>query len=381
MLYANTYLKPLNMLLINTSMKCKWPLNHVSISTTGKIRPCCAWDEDHDGKQSVIQPNYSNTTLAEYAESDFMKNLVNELRNGRFGSGCRECYLDEKIGHRGMYVAGDKKYSQTEIFSPIDCEIKFGNLCNAGCIMCSEYNSSLLEQENAKNPELEDFRAFLNLKKDNWWEDEAKFNSLAKEVSGYEKIRFTGGEPTVRGLLRKFLTEVAKYNTDIKIQITSNGSNINDRLIDQLRLFREVEFNLSIDGYGAANDFIRWPLKWEDINRSIDKIQTLDNYDIIVETSLQVCSLSSLSDLVAWTRARQVSWNCNAVYGPAHLQPSLASDEVKDMARSISGIDIEKFLNFNSSDQDLQKLREKCIRYLDTLDKVRGTNWRSIIKI
>ena len=356
-------------------MKCKWPLNHVSISTTGKIRPCCGWQEQPD------QPDFSNTTLSEYTQSDFFKKLISDMRSNRFGVGCQECIEDEALGHQGLLFNGDYRYSQTEQFAPVDAEIKFGNLCNAGCIMCSEYNSSLLEQENRQHPELSQFRSVKNRKADAWYDDPEKFRELAREVSGYQKIRFTGGEPTVRGLLTKFLTEVAQHNTDTKIQITTNGGKISEKLLSVLRMFRETEFNVSIDGYAEANDFIRWPIRWQSINQSIDSIQSLPNNRIIVETSLQVCSLDRLGELIDWCSRRELKWNYNAVYGPEYLQPCVASDAVKERVSRIPGLNIEKYLQYNSSPEDLQQLRDRCVRYLDTLDKIRDTDWRSVIEI
>jgi MoaA/NifB/PqqE/SkfB family radical SAM enzyme len=356
-------------------MKCKWPLNHVSISTTGKIRPCCGWQEQDD------QPNYSDTTLTEYAESEFLTTLVSKLKQGEFGSGCQECQMDQELGHKGIMFNGHRRYHQTEKFSPVDAEIKFGNLCNAGCIMCSEYNSSLLEQENRQHPELSKFRSIQQRSFNNWYDDPEKFSQLAKDVSGYQKIRFTGGEPTVRGLLTNFLIEVARHNTDIKIQITTNGGKITEKLMNVLQQFRETEFNISIDGYAEANDFIRWPIRWQSINHSVDQIKTLPNNKIVVETSLQVCSLDRLAELIGWCEQRELRWNYNAVYGPDYLQPCIASDRVKEKVSRIPGLDIRRYLEYNSQDEDVNLLRTKCVDYLDTLDRVRGTDWRSVIEI
>lgn len=357
-------------------MKCKWPLNHISISSTGKMRPCCAWQEQSD------QPDFSNTTFKEYTESDFFKKLVDDLRNDKFGVGCSDCVKDEQLGRGGMIANGERRYSQTEKFSPVDTEIKFGNLCNAGCIMCSSYNSSLIETENQKNSELLD--GFRNLKTRNhiaWWEDPEKFRELAREVSSYRQIRFTGGEPTVRGLLTKFLTEVAKNNTDIRIQISTNGGKIGDRLLSVLSQFKEISIQLSIDGYAEANDFIRWPITWESINHSVDQLKKLDNTRIRVETSLQVCTLESLPELISWCQRRELGWDFSPVYTPEFLQPCVASDDIKNKVLQIPDLNIGNYLEFNSSEKNTDELRDQCIKYLDTLDQIRGTDWKSVIKI
>lgn len=356
-------------------MKCKWPLNHLSISSTGVYRPCCAWEEGKD------QPNVKDHNLQEYLESDFYKKLITNMKAGRYGSGCMECIEDEKSGVNGMLYNGDRRYPDKTEFSLWDMEIKFGNICNAGCIMCSPYNSSLIEQENKLNPEMLSFRRNFTSPNENWFEDKDKFREIAILASKGNKIRFTGGEPTVRGLLDDFLSIVVEHNTDLIIQITSNGSSFSKKLQDSLIRFKDVRINLSIDGYGKANDFIRWPIKWDKLEKNIDAMLSYNNIKCNIETSLQAASLDSLPELINWCEQKGIHWNANSVYAPEYLQPFLARQEIIDNVRKLENEKINKLLEYNSSKYDKNKLRNKMISYYDILSKVRKINWKECFDV
>ena len=88
---------------INTNMKCKWPSNHVSISSTGKYRPCCAWEEQDN------QVDIATNSIDDYLNSEFYNNLMTDMKADRFAVGCTECILDEQAGIEGMVYNGNRR--------------------------------------------------------------------------------------------------------------------------------------------------------------------------------------------------------------------------------------------------------------------------------
>ena len=356
-------------------MKCKWPVNHVSISSTGKYRPCCAWEEQSD------QPDVATNNIDDYLNSDFYKNLMIDMNANRFATGCAECKFDEESNVSGMLETGNTRYPDNEDFSVYDMEIKFGNICDAGCIMCSSYNSSLLEAENNSNPQLKEYRVFSNSVSVKWFEDDAKFKEIVKLAARGKRIRFTGGEPTVRGLLDEFLTQLVELNSDMRIQITSNGGNFNKRLQETLKRFREVYINVSIDGYGTANDFIRWPLTWNKIERNVDAMLQYDNITVNVETSLQAGSVDSLPQLIDWCKQRNIRWDANSVYKPAHLQPFLVNNEILEKAKALDNKKINKLLEYNSTQENYDVLRQRMLDYYDMLSSIRKIDWKECLNV
>ena len=354
-------------------IKCKWPLNHISVSSTGRYRPCCAWEE---------QPNQitvKDSSISEYLNSDFYIKMINQLRNNEYAIGCAECIDDEKSSIRGLRDVGLVRYTNESDFKLHDMEIKFGNLCNAGCIMCSSYNSSLIQQEQAKHPELMQFKRHNEIPTEQWYEDPVKFNEIVELASNATKIRFTGGEPTIQGLLTKFLIQLSELNTNVSIQITSNGSSYSNKLHDVLKKFKKVNINVSIDAYGKANDFIRWPIAWDKLEQNVDKMR--QHHDVNIEISLQAAGVDSLPQLIQWCDSKYLSWNVNSVYEPSYLQPCLASDEIKEKAMNIGNKKINALLNYSSSDQDLNRLRQQMLNYFNALSNIRGIDWKDSLNV
>lgn len=356
-------------------MKCKWPANHVSTSSTGKYRPCCAWEEQNN------QLDIATNSIEDYLNSDFYNNLMADMKADKFAVGCTECMLDEEAGIEGMVQTGESRYPDQEEFNLYDMEIKFGNVCNAGCIMCSAYNSSLLESENKSNPELEIFRVFSNSAPIKWFEDDAKFKEIVELASRGKRLRFTGGEPTVNGLLDEFLHQLVELNPNIYIQITSNGSSFSKRLQETLKKFVHVSIHVSIDAYGKANDFIRWPLTWNKIERNVDKMLEYDNIWVYVETSLQAGGIDSIPQLIEWCNTRKIEWSVNSVYKPEHLQPFLAQPHIIEKAKNLNNKKLNKLLEFNSTQHDYNVLRTKMLNYYDTLSTIRKIDWKECLDV
>jgi hypothetical protein len=84
---------------------------------------------------------------------------------------------------------------------------------------------------------------------------------------------------------------------------------------------------------------------------------------------------------VQWCEDKSLLWNVNSVYEPIYLQPYLASDNIKEKAMNIGDEKINILLNYSSTNQDRDQLREKMINYFDTLSSIRGINWKDSLNV
>ena len=225
-------------------MKCKWLENHTSIDSTGRVRPCCTWR--NTGDEPLVTDN-----LEDYRNSNFVKNVRQQLENNIWPKGCEDCRLDEEYGSPSMRTKAFTDYNKRP---GRDAEIKFGNLCNLKCAMCSPYNSSLIAKEyddmlsNGIDHEL------IKRKTPNvnaWYEDDDILSSVAKQMNDMTLIKFSGGEPTVNSYLADFLKQID--NKHVNIQITTNGNNWPQKLHDEVAKFNAVKITVSLDGYGKVN--------------------------------------------------------------------------------------------------------------------------------
>ena len=103
-----------------------------------------------------------------------------------------------------------------------------------------------------------------------------EINQLLPEV---KVLKFTGGEPSIQPEVLTVLdTAISKgYSKQIELNLTTNATKFNRRLLDKLSEFATVKLNISVDGYGTVYDYIRYPFKWE---KWLERINEIKQYDI-----------------------------------------------------------------------------------------------------
>ena len=84
-------------------MKCKWLTNHTSIDSTGRVRPCCTWR--NTGNEPLVTEN-----LDDYRNSNFVKNVQQQLEKNIWPEGCEDCRLDEDYGKSSMRTKSFSDY-------------------------------------------------------------------------------------------------------------------------------------------------------------------------------------------------------------------------------------------------------------------------------
>lgn len=354
-------------------MECKWFERHISLDSMGTVRPCCAW------RPTGNEPKITND-LDDYYLSNFYKNTYKDLKNDIWPIGCEDCRLEEESGQTSMRQESEHTYRDENY---TDAEVKFGNLCNLACAMCGPTNSSLIDTEYKamRDSGLEHRLIARTAPESNkWYENKYTLERTAEFLSTRKQIRFTGGEPTVNTYLQDFLEALSKYNTNITIQITTNGNNWPSRLNEVLDRFKKKKVSLSIDAVGNQNDYIRYPSKWYKIENTLEKIQGLNNVTTLVGTTVGCYNLHLQSTLADWVLERGIDTHMyNPVWGPEILQPRHATSEYKKCFENLC-INYEparKILPTVMKDGDGM---DQAKEYFALLDKHRGTDMR-ILKI
>lgn len=88
----------------------------------------------------------------------------------------------------------------------------------------------------------------------NWNKKEAKINIADIPYSKCEKLVIQGGEPF---LYPEDIIETIERISFDSIQIISNGTTINEKILSLLNTYKDVQITFSIDGIGTINDYIR----------------------------------------------------------------------------------------------------------------------------
>jgi sulfatase maturation enzyme AslB (radical SAM superfamily) len=367
------------------SKSCYWAQEHISIDQYGKFRPCCTW-QGHKHEDPHL--NFNESTIQEYLDSEFKRNLNTRLNNDEWPGGCDVCERVETNNTTSI--------RQERVRLIRDMEIKFGNLCNLGCYMCTADKSSLLHTtynamieagigDERIATEVRDFDKKFNKYPVQWYDRPEKIKELAQYAATRERLRFTGGEPTVNTYLKDFLEELRKHNTDIVIRITTNGMSMSPSLFNLLKEFKKVQITFSIDGIGEYNEYMRWPSNWDKIQRNFNKVLELPNLmEIEINTVVSYLSTHVIDGVIEWglETGKIYRHAFLPVHYPNILAPNLSADWQKEKFEETYAkynhhkhIELDKCANFVRKERDDNRL-ENTHDFLNRLDKQRGTDWR-----
>lgn len=268
---------------------CILPFVHLYSSTDGEVRPCCIADSFKD------KPNLKDGIESAF-NSVSMKKLRHDMMEGRRNLVCNVCYKNEDNNipsSREMYNESidreftipsiNEDFSTTTDFQYID--IRFSNLCNFKCVMCThEFSSQWYEDMGFEDP---------NLKDGNYQKWNTKIINISNNIldelkphlSKIKKIYFAGGEPLIMKenyQMLKFVLNNSHNPSDkdngIELYYNTNLSTLSykgDEYLKYWKKFKKVYLSISCDGLGEVGEYQRVGFKSEKL---------LNNLNIIKET-------------------------------------------------------------------------------------------------
>ena len=368
------------------SKSCYWAQEHISIDQYGRFRPCCIWQGYKHEDQHL---NFNEHSIQDYIDSEFKSNLNKRLDADEWPGGCAMCKRVENNNTMSL---------RTERVRLIkDMEIKFGNLCNLACYMCTSDKSSLLHKtyndmiatglgDERISEEIEDLDAKFSKYPTQWYDRPEKLKELAEYAATRERIRFTGGEPTVNTYLKRFLETLVELNTDIILRITTNGMSMSPALLELLSKFKQVQLTFSIDGTDAYNEYLRYPSNWQKIKANVERASTLDNVEFEINTVVSYLNVHCLDSVIEWGLDNPLVKK--HIFLPVHepdiLAPNLAMPAQKEVFKqTVNKYQHNKSIELHKCSQFVNRPRDESLvkdswDFLDRLDKHRGTNWREL---
>jgi len=282
---------------------CSSPWMHIRITPEGNYLPC-RWGEIFHRESNH---NMATTSIAEYMNSEPLKNLRKTILEGNENTLCQSCYKEDKLNK----VSGRQKqllksaitlkefekslcasphfdrfqYSlehdmQTQEM-PVDFQIDLGNTCNSACITCApEYSSrhaiEFFPKLNKLEPSL-----FPQVKSYNTWANDPQLvDKFVNEIANIPNVRYIhllGGETlylkAFYSLCDKLIQKGLAKN--IILGTTTNCTIYTPELVDIIKEFKDVHLGLSVETMTDLNDYIRWPSKIDQVREHILKFKQL----------------------------------------------------------------------------------------------------------
>jgi sulfatase maturation enzyme AslB (radical SAM superfamily) len=226
----------------------------------------------------------------------------------------------------------------------IHYKIDSNNVCNATCITCGSFSSSSwakLEKDNGQLP----------IKTWQLYPDDV---DKIINYSTAKSIGFRGGEPFMSKtnfyILEK-LDEQQNYNCFINF--TTNGSfELTDKQLVLIKKFTNIDFCFSIDGIDLVFDYLRYPLKFDQIKKNIKFCQ---DHQIGISVSYTLSNLNIMyhDQTVKWFKDHDLKFIVNPVYSPAYFRPGALPEKLKQQIIQQLSPSAQQLIAVHSQQDDL----------------------------
>jgi hypothetical protein len=149
------------------------------------------------------------------------------------------------------------------------------------------------------------------------WEKSSKvWKEIESLIPQLQMVLFSGGEPALAPGTLHFLERcvAAGRQDSMALILDSNLTTLPDRLLKAVARFRYVMVQVSLDGFGPVNEYIRYPSRWPVVAANLERLARLPSVDINVMSMLQIYNILALPDLlrhieaVARAHRREIRW-------------------------------------------------------------------------
>ena len=397
------------------------------VDTNGSIKLCCVAEDPTQpnkyGEQRLEGQSMSvqKSSLSEAWNSEYMESVRERMISGKQVKDCSQCYRREKQGQYSFRQRANDDWSQhvkeiNEYYNdyqkeyveahpilqkrmdvskhyvdlPVYLDIRFGNLCNLKCRMCTGFYSKKLGEELYQISQKDE--TFKHIAKDTAkiynfdWYDKNFWSDLEKYLPRINLLYLTGGEPTLVEGNYSFLQGLIDkgYAKNISLVFNTNATNFQQRFLDTVSHFAHITFNLSIDGIGGVQEYIRYPSKWKAIQKNMftlmDKIKESEHtkFNLVFTPTVNVLNVGSFDKLVNWAydfanknTTPKVQWNMEPIrlQGPQFQDMSWANKNYKQFAlHNLDSIDHNAYKTFKSLKPFVNKMKLTLLKIEDRIE-------------
>jgi hypothetical protein len=313
---------------------------------------------------------YPDNTFCCLASNGSNRETVKQqMLDGQRPSACNKCWTIEDAGLKSDRILKNETldfYANRNIqdlyqecvdnnAEIVHYKIDTNNVCNATCVTCSSGSSS----------------AWAKLEKDQGRRASKTWQLYPADVdkkinySTAKSVGFRGGEPFMSKTNFYILEKLAKAgNYNCFISFTTNGSfELTNKQISLIKQFPNMNFCFSIDGIESVFEYIRYPLKFDQIKKNIEFCQT---HNIIASVSYTLSNLNILyhNQTVDWFNKHNLKYIVNPVYSPSCFSPSSLPDHVKQQIKQSLPVELQSLVDSHlpQHDQNFEKFKQEIAK-------------------
>lgn len=296
-----------------------------------------------------------NTDIA-----DVQKSIQNRQRS----PACEACWKLEDLGlesERQIHNRSLDYYANTDLeilekravengYTTKILKLPTSNLCNGTCVTCNATHSSAW--------------AALENKPINYHKISQESLNLIN-LDTISQLSFVGGEPFLEKNNFDILEQlIALDNVDCFISIVTNGSvTLTAKQLRILDKFKNLNVCVSIDGTGPVFEYLRYPLKWDQLLQNLAIFKSTVKH-VSVSSTISNLNIMYYSDLIDFFKSENLLYHCKPVMLPSVFRPSNVSLLFKDhiLKHTRHANEIQSFIQGDFNETQWKLLKSEIAR-------------------
>jgi sulfatase maturation enzyme AslB (radical SAM superfamily) len=355
---------------------CDDPWVTYATRSNGFVRVCC-YANQGPGNGILRKDDGSPYTYKDKINKSRNCQLLKEIRlailNKEWHPECVRCQREYNSGsirnhiiperNKRRVISLEEAMDFTNVDGSIDVnrvpigryDLRFGTKCNLRCRMCYATDSDSWYQDLFKIYGFTNFTDLDNvveIKEINgkyiakgdpysWFENDIFWENIKEYLHTVEDIYIVGGEPMLIERHFELLQSCIDTNNSHKIQISynTNATILPEKAMELWKQFKKVHFGASIDGIGELNNYIRYPSRWEVIEKNIKKLFSIKKFSVTFDMTVSVYNILNIVDVIRWgvdnLNLKNVIVNSHPVHGPVHFNIKMFPPESKIIIKNI----------------------------------------------
>ena len=392
-----------------TKTFCPIPWNFQAVRNNGDIRICCQANVTKN--QGVVRHsdgtsyNAGRDSFMDAKNADLMKDVRLKMLKGEWAEECGRCKSEEEAGlqSRRIYELQHWDYSYKDAVRDTApdgsitvrnqyYDLRFGNLCNLACRMCGPTDSHTWYEQwlgYHGGTSYEDTHGTVELKRNakgrlettdyDWHNSETFWEQIEKNIPYIEHVYMAGGEPMMIERHYEFLQRCidSGYADKITIEYNTNMTSLPPRVLKMWEKFKQIRVGCSLDGMGSVLEYQRWPIKWKQAHKNLDKVDQLPkNIVAWIAYTVTAYNIFHLPEFMLW-KLKESGWKKinsspqkpiithHVAHGPKRANIRLLSSELK--LKVHNHYDYYKFKVAQDNTID-EKIKSKFNKILDSVE-------------
>lgn len=311
----------------------------------------------------MVQPRTFNS-FNEMQESPWLQEIRKKMKDDIWPDECIRCKKTEEINQRSIRLDMIERDKLLKVIRD-DYIIVGGvldNICNSACQTCNANLSSRIGSLSGTAVKVNNYEKFKTLPLDRILE-----------------LDINGGEPTYSPNYKKILDDLPP---GVKIvRLNTNAHRTFDKVIPLLEKNIRVIITISFDGLDRVHDYVRWPIRFEDVENTINDYKTIQKkYPRLLRlnlwTTVSVYNIAQFDDILSYADEKEIDHGFGILEGPKVLSISNSNALTEEAKSKFSDSKHSTLKNLSKKIAISDKNSAELIKYITQQDMIRSIKFK-----